>query len=114
LLNDAESKIANLKEQVGSFEFHGYFRSGYGLNSVGGQQVAFEAPGADAKYRLGNEAETYAELIFVHNWLNPDHATDKAWARTEFMVEANTSNSANAASFPNGVGDDQFRFREAF
>ena len=30
------------------------------------------------------------------------------------MVEANTTNSANAASFPNGVGDDQFRFREAF
>ena len=74
LLNDAESKIANLKEQVGTFEFHGYFRSGYGLNSDGGQQVAFQAPGADAKYRLGNEAETYGEFIFVNNWLNPEHA----------------------------------------
>jgi maltoporin len=71
LLRDADTKIAKLQEQVGSFEFHGYFRSGYGLNSLGGQQVAFQAPGADAKYRLGNETETYAELIFVNNWLNP-------------------------------------------
>jgi glucose/galactose transporter len=114
LVQEADRAIAKLQEQLGTFEFHGYFRSGYGLNSVGGQQVAFEAPGADAKYRLGNEAETYAELIFVNNWLNPDHNSDKAWMKTEFMVEANTTNSANAASFANGVGDDQFRFREAF
>jgi maltoporin len=114
LLQEADQEIAKLQQQASQFEFHGYFRSGYGLNSVGGQQVAFEAPGADAKYRLGNEAETYAELIFVNNWLNPDHKSDKAWMKTEFMVEANTTNSANSASFPNGVGDDQFRFREAF
>jgi maltoporin len=114
LIKEADLKIEKLQEQVNSFEFHGYFRSGYGLNSVGGQQVAFEAPGADAKYRLGNETETYGELIFVNNWLNPEHSTDKAWMKTEFMVEANTTNSANAASFPNGIGNDQFRFREAF
>ena len=113
-LRDADAKIQQLQEQLKSFEFHGYVRSGYGLNSQGGQQVAFEAPGADAKYRLGNEAETYAELIFVNNWINPQHDTDKAWFRTEVMVEANTTNSANSASFPNGVGDDKFRFREAF
>jgi maltoporin len=34
--------------------------------------------------------------------------------RSEFMIEANTTNSANSASFPNGTGNDQFRFREAF
>jgi maltoporin len=113
-LRDSDTKIKKLQEEVSSFEFHGYFRSGYGLNSVGGQQVAFEAPGADAKYRLGNEAETYAELIFVNNWVNPNHDSDKAWFRTEAMIEANTANSANSASFPGGVGNDQFRFREAF
>src|SRR5215470_6051638 len=64
-LRDAETEIQKLAAQVKSFEFHGYFRSGYGLTSAGGQQVAFQAPGADAKYRLGNEAETYAELILV-------------------------------------------------
>src|ERR1700739_2252487 len=64
LLREADVQIAKRREQVGSFEFHGYLRSGYGLNSAGGQQVAFQAPGADAKYRLGDEAETHAALIF--------------------------------------------------
>src|SRR5215467_1262667 len=114
LLRDADTKISKLEEQAKSFEFHGYFRSGYGLNSVGGQQVAFQAPGADAKYRLGNEAETYAELIFVNNWVNPEHDSDKAWFRTEVMIEANTTNSASYANFTGGIGNDQFRFREAF
>src|SRR5262249_38798651 len=114
LLREAEQKIDKLENQSKAFEFHGYFRSGYGLNSVGGQQVAFQAPGAGAKYRLGNEAETYAELIFVNNWLNADNVPGKAWMKTEFMVEANTSNSATYANFPNGLGNDQFRFREAF
>ena len=72
LLQEAETKIDGLQQQLGTFEFHGYFRSGYGLNSEGGQQVAFQAPGAGAKYRLGNEAETYGEFIFVNNWVNPE------------------------------------------
>ena len=114
LLRDTDRKIANLEQQVGAFEFHGYFRSGYGLNSVGGQQVALQAPGADAKYRLGNEAETYGEFIFVNNWLNPAHDSSKAWMKTEVMLEANTTNSASFANFPNGAGNDQFRLREAF
>lgn len=114
LLREADVKIEKLQEQLNGFEFHGYFRSGYGLNSKGGQQVAFQAPGAEAKYRLGNEAETYGELIFVNNWLNPNHNSDKAWMKTEFMIEANTTNSANYANFNNGIGNDQFRFREAF
>src|SRR5438874_291098 len=114
LLQEAQTKIAGLQEQVGTFEFHGYFRSGYGLNSEGGQQVAFQAPGAGAKYRLGNEAETYGEFIFVNNWLNPDRATDKGWMKTEVMLEANTTNSASYANFRGGAGNDQFRLREAF
>ena len=114
LLNEAEIKISKLEEQAKAFEFHGYFRSGYGLNSEGGQQVAFQAPGADAKYRLGNETETYGEFIFVDNWLNPRRSSDKAWIKTEVMIEANTSNSATYANFPNGDGNDQFRLREAF
>ena len=113
-IRDADQRISKLQQQLGVFEFHGYFRSGYGLNSEGGQQVVFQAPGAEAKYRLGNEAETYAELIFVDNWLNPDQAPDKAWAKAEFMIEANTTNSTSYANFPNGIGNDQFRFREAF
>src|SRR4029453_4298536 len=76
LLQEAQNKSAALQQQVGSFEFHGYFRSGYGVNSKGGQQIAFQAPGAGAKYRLGNEAETYGEFILVNNWVNPERTTD--------------------------------------
>lgn len=114
LLQEAETKIEGLQEQLGAFEFHGYFRSGYGLNSLGGQQVAFQSPGAGAKYRLGNEAETYGEFIFVNNWVNPERNSDKAWVKTEVMLEANTTNSASYANFNNSVGNDQFRLREAF
>jgi maltoporin len=121
-LQEAETKIQGLERQVGAFEFHGYLRSGYGLNSAGGQQVAFEAPGAEAKYRLGNEAETYGEFIFVNNWLNPEMNSDKAWLKTEIMIQANTTNSTNYANAPTpvangqvlGNGNDQFRLREAF
>ena len=113
-LRDADTRMHKLEDQLKTFEFHGYLRSGYGLNSRGGKQVAFQAPGAEAKYRLGNEAETYAELIFVNNWTNPEHDRDKAWIRTEVLIEANTSNSANWGSFPGNKGNDEFRFREAF
>lgn len=114
LLKEADVRIEKLQDQVRSFEFHGYFRSGYGLNGEGGQQVAFQAPGAGAKYRLGNEAETYGEFIFVNNWLNPEHDSAKAWMKTEVMIEANTTNSASYANFSGGTGNDQFRLREAF
>ena len=114
LLQEAEAKVEGLQQQVGAFEFHGYFRSGYGLNSEGGQQIAFQAPGAGAKYRLGNEAETYGEFIFVNNWINPERNSDKAWLKTEVMLEANTTNSGSYANFSNSVGNDQFRLREAF
>src|SRR6266853_1055198 len=36
LLREADQKIADLQQQMQSFEFHGYFRSGYGLNGKGG------------------------------------------------------------------------------
>ncbi|QGM81161.1 maltoporin [Otariodibacter oris] len=43
-------------------DFHGYARSGIGWTSGGGEQAAFTVNGGGSKYRLGNEAETYAEL----------------------------------------------------
>lgn len=54
------------------FEWHGYFRSGYGINNKGGHMEAFQAPGAPAKYRLGNEQDTYIESAFVNKNWNPD------------------------------------------
>ena len=52
-------------------EISGYLRAGYGRDNEGGPQVAFQAPGAFAKYRLGNEAETYGELTFAKNFYVP-------------------------------------------
>jgi maltoporin len=52
-------------------DFGGYFRAGYGRDDRGGVQPAFRAPGAPAKYRLGNETEEYGEIILGHNWYKP-------------------------------------------
>jgi maltoporin len=49
----------------------GYVRAGYGRDNEGGPQPGFQAPGAPAKYRLGNEAENYGELAFGKNWYLP-------------------------------------------
>lgn len=45
-------------------EYHGYFRASAGSNSEKGSQACFQAPGAGAKYRFGNECDTYAELFY--------------------------------------------------
>jgi len=52
-------------------EFGGYFRAGYGRSGAGGSMVGFQAPGAASKYRLGNEAENYGELILGKNYYLP-------------------------------------------
>ncbi|HDR1021358.1 TPA: maltoporin [Pasteurella multocida] len=48
--------------QAMAVDFHGYARSGLGWTSGGGEQTSFSASGAPAKYRLGNESDTYAEF----------------------------------------------------
>jgi len=60
-------------------DFGGYFRAGYGRSSEGGPMPGFQAPGAATKYRLGNEAENYGELIFGKNFYLPGifHLNDK-------------------------------------
>jgi len=74
--NDTESRSRAVAAQqralaerfehvLGNFvDIGGYFRAGYGRDTKGGSLAAFAAPGAGAKYRLGNEAENYGELIF--------------------------------------------------
>jgi len=65
--------LRNRLEQVlqNYVDFNGYFRAGYGRDNEGGPQVAFQAPGAFSKYRLGNEAETYGELTLGKNFYAP-------------------------------------------
>ncbi|PHM35574.1 maltoporin [Xenorhabdus innexi] len=48
--------------QAVAVDFHGYARSGIGWAGSGGAQKCAQSTGAQSKYRLGNECETYAEL----------------------------------------------------
>lgn len=89
-----------------AFEFHGYLRSGFGINSKGGEQEAFQAPGAFSKYRLGNETETYGEALFQNNWLNSKD--DGAAFNTQIRLGFKTSGNNNYD------GTAEFRIREAF
>ncbi|MCU1726215.1 carbohydrate porin [Pseudomonas sp. 7P_10.2_Bac1] len=55
-----------------ALEFAGYMRSGVGNSLNGGTQSCFKLPGAEAKYRLGNECEQYAELELRQDVYNFD------------------------------------------
>jgi|HubBroStandDraft_6_1064221.scaffolds.fasta_scaffold89646_1 maltoporin len=57
-----------LREYV---DITGYFRAGYGRDNDGGPQVGFQAPGALAKGRLGNEAENYGEIAIGKTFYLP-------------------------------------------
>jgi maltoporin len=94
-----ESPFRERLEQVFQdfVELHGYFRAGYGRDDKGGPQVVFQAPGALSKYRLGNEAENYGEIMFAKNFyvpnlfsmqpdVRPDGAPTGPIARVETMI----------------------------
>ncbi|QWA10683.1 maltoporin [Sodalis ligni] len=53
---------ALISAHASAVDFKGYLRSGIGWTGSGGEQQCFKATGADSKYRLGNECETYAEI----------------------------------------------------
>lgn len=85
--------------------FHGYLRSGFGSNGRGGGQDPFQAPGAPAKYRLGNEADTYGEIIFDKEW-SPDRK--KPQFRGEVMIAFQTRQNDTF-----DVDNDVYLVREA-
>lgn len=51
-----------------NFSFHGYARIGLATSSEVDQAVNYYAPGAWAKYRLGNEADTLIRLRLSYRW----------------------------------------------
>jgi maltoporin len=59
------------KDATRNFEFHGYLRSGYGINQDGGGQERVTSPDGLFQIgpgRLGNEEDTYGELGFKYNF----------------------------------------------
>ena len=95
-------------------EFHGYLRSGFGMNGEGGKMEAFKAPGAAAKYRLGNESDTYGEIGLTHNWLRQDDPLKSPYVRANVMVSYSTAQNFSYDSLNNqGQGND-FALRQAY
>lgn len=90
------------------FEFHGYLRAGYGVDGQGNAQTAFQAPNAESKYRLGNEAETYLETTFLAK--TPPETTGSKDKKFETQIRL-------AYSIPNSnsaLYDSTFSLREAY
>ncbi|MBF8222787.1 maltoporin [Halomonas sp. 328] len=93
--------------QAASLDFSGYARSGIGGTSGGGDQACFQARGAGAKYRLGNECDTYAELGFG--------STLYEEADTRFRFESRVAYASQQRNDWESVNDDDthLAFREA-
>ena len=105
---------AKLYDLARPFEFHGYMRSGFGMNGEGGKMEAFRAPGAGAKYRLGNEAETYGEISLVNNWLRLDDPTQTPYVRSTVTMSYSTGDNFSYDSLNNQVQGNDFALREAY
>ncbi|HEX5841860.1 MAG TPA: carbohydrate porin, partial [Pseudomonas sp.] len=64
--------LALAAPQIQALEFSGYVRSGAGSADGNGAQSCFQLPGAQSKYRLGNECEQYIELDLRQDLLSLD------------------------------------------
>jgi maltoporin len=104
-------KIYDLPQLI---EFHGYLRSGFGMNGEGGKMEAFKAPGAGAKYRLGNENDTYGEIGLTHNWLRLDDPLLKPYVRTTVMLSYSTAQNFSYDSLNNQAQGNDIALRQAY
>lgn len=117
LYRDAEDKpfdLSKLYDLPQRLEYHGYFRSGFGMNGEGGEMEAFKAPGAGAKYRLGNEAETYGEMGLTHNWLREEDPLKSPYVRSTVMMSYSTGNNFSYDSLNNQAQGNDFALRQAY
>jgi maltoporin len=111
---DEPFDMAKIYDLPRPLEFHGYFRSGFGMNGDGGKMEAFKAPGAGAKYRLGNEAETYGEIGLTHNWLREDNPLESPYVRSTVMLSYSTGNNGSYESLNNQAQGNDFALRQAY
>ncbi|VGO21262.1 maltoporin [Pontiella sulfatireligans] len=75
-----EEELATIRNTLAratlDFEFHGYMRAGYGVDDSGGAMSTFQAPNSGAKYRLGNEDDSYLETTFLTRTAPEDAGED--------------------------------------
>ncbi|HQU08597.1 MAG: hypothetical protein B7X06_00450 [Verrucomicrobia bacterium 21-51-4] len=110
---------ANYDDLNKGFEFHGYMRSGAGMDGDGGAQEVFQAPLVGnvwkSRYRLGNENDTYGELIFVNNFIDKAHKEDGVRFKVQSLVAFSADNGRfNNNSSSSSSKDMAFTAREAF
>lgn len=86
-LSSFNANAINITTGQQSLEFHGYFRGGLGMSEHGYTQAKFQAPGARAKYRLGNEPETNMELKFVYNYKMNDPEAENGHIQGVIMLD---------------------------
>lgn len=70
-----------------TLDFGGYFRSGAGTSSQGGKEVCFRLPGSVLWFRLGNECDTYADLVFRATLGEVDGTTFKSTFRFSYGTQ---------------------------
>ncbi|MEN8230663.1 MAG: carbohydrate porin [Bacteroidota bacterium] len=75
------------------FGFGGYMRSGFGIDGEGNSHDVFQAPNSEAKYRLGNEAEAYAEALFQYFLVDEQESVFETNLRLAFVTPTSKSNS---------------------
>jgi len=93
-------------------EFSGYMRAGVGVNTRGGTQVCFGLPGADTKWRLGNECDYVIEPSFVAKVAE----YEKSEWRVHFMPSAYRAWGDNEFNVPAGKRGDELvtRFGQVY
>lgn len=80
------------------FDFHGLARTGVGVSKNGKTQAEFQAPGAQSKYQLGNEAHNDFELATDYRYkLDKAGTQDGTYIQSYFMASHYESPDESAA-----------------
>lgn len=113
-LEEESKSTAKVLEIAKQFEFHGYVRTGFGVNQSGGEQRKPGNPdglGASLPGRLGNEPDTYGELIFKYHF--PQATPDSA--KFDFVTNLMFQQNQDKASYlPIQSTDSNIGIREAY
>lgn len=113
-LEEESKSTAKILDIAKQFEFHGYVRTGFGVNQSGGEQRKPGNPdglGASLPGRLGNEPDTYGELIFKYHFPQADADSAKFDFVTNLMFQQNQD---KASYLPIQTTDANFGVREAY
>jgi maltoporin len=93
-----QAELIKKEDDLPKLDFHGYLRSGYGITSYGNTMTPFQAPNSGAKYRLGNEAETYLETTFLMHMPKsklPEGVIFDTQIRLAYVIPHNQNNNAS-------------------